>query len=880
MLHPSSPHRSLRHALTALALLLLPGLVPAQEICDNGVDDDGNGLVDLNDTNGCPCTLLPPPVNLISNGSFEDHGCCPEGPADYFPCATGWMNYMVSASAEYFNCDFMPAAIPQPVPDGSGVAGFGAFTDWSWQDSHYEFLTTCLSAPMQTGQTYELGFNVAAARLSNFQWPGGIIPHLPLNMGPIDLAIYGYASCPTEPYVFYDPIWGNPMPATYCASDLGWTELGHVTYTPVNAWQEIAFTFTAPFDVQAIMFGPTCPVPQDYISYNSTWPYFFVDDFRLENAEVAVTRTGHPCTNDLVLTAAPYDVPPNAYQWYLDGVAIVGQTGPVLNASALGLGAGMYAMRVIRADGSCALAQKEVTVQYPVPLVTATPQAGCAPLVVQLSNQTDPALSGTLLWDLGDGSTAGSGTVTHTYTQPGSYDVRLTVTSALGCTTDSLFQDLITVHPTPVAAFTTDTTTGCVGTAVHFTNTTSPAGNYTCTWSFGDGQIVQGDCSPTHAYQTPGIYNVLLQVTNAFGCQDDVTQSQLITILPTPAPAFVLAPDSGCVPLNVQFTNHTPGTTDQTALWDLGNGTTSTENDPAATYSTPGSYTISLTMTNALGCSATVTQQDAVTAYGLPVVTFFVEPDSGCAPLPVQFSNTTDPGMIGGCTWDFGDGATSTDCQVPHTYQDAGTYSVSLTVTSPAGCEGDTTLYHLVHVMPSPVADFVHDPMKTDYFHPEITFADRSTSDAIAWAWQLPDALPSSADTSTFSATFPGDGGGAYPVQLIVTNEFGCRDTIVRTVIIDGVFSVFVPNAFTPDNDGVNDLFVPVVSDQVEKDYILRIFDRWGTEIFTSAEPGKGWDGTVKGEAPKTDIYAWRLLARSSVDRIMREYIGHVTLLR
>lgn len=874
-----SPVPSLiRWCVGLLAFLLLAGSARAQEICDNGIDDDGNGLVDLNDSTGCNCTLLPPPMNLIANGSFEDQTCCPGQPGigvpnNFIDCATGWTDYQISASADIYDpCGFFPPMIPQPVPDGDAVAGIVVHT-WPGGAS-YEFFTQCLATPMLSGQTYELGFNVAAVRMQF-----GFIGTVPINFGPLELAIFGLDTCPPLPYTMYDPVWGTPMPAQYCPTELGLTELGTVTYTPSNAWQEVTFTFQAPFDVGAIMIGPACPIPQDYNMWGSSEPYFFFDDFSLTSTEVAVTRTGHPCTNDLVFTAAPYDAPPNSYQWYLNGVAIVGQTGPVLDASTLGLAEGVYAMRVIRADGTCVLAEEEVTVDHPVPMATATPLSGCTPLVVQFTNLTDPALSGTVLWDLGDGNSSGSNTVLHSYTQPGTYDVQLTVTSAMGCTADSLFEDLITVHPVPVASFTADTTIGCVGTEVLFSNTSSPSGNYDCTWSFGDGQILQGDCYPLHAYQNPGTYNVMLQVVNEFGCQDDHTISQLIQILPTPVPAFSISPDSGCVPLEVRFDNLTPQGGQQDAFWDLGNGQTDTALNTIGTYTLPGSYTVSLTMTNSLGCSATLVQPNAVTAFGVPAVTFFVEPDTGCAPLEVQFTNTTDPGMIGSCAWTFGDGATSSECATGHTYLDPGTYTVSLTVTSPAGCEGDTTLYHLVQVNPAPVAAFTHAPWPTDFYHPDITFEDRSTSDAVAWQWTFMQGDPATSDLQHPQCSFPGDGGGTYPVELVVTNIYGCTDTVVHGIVIDGVFSVYVPNAFSPNGDGDNDVFMPVVRDETDRDYSLSIFDRWGREIFHADQPHTGWDGSVQGEPPVTGVYAWKLRLRSGVDRLMREHTGHVTVL-
>ncbi|MCB0773286.1 MAG: hypothetical protein KDB93_07920, partial [Flavobacteriales bacterium] len=356
--------------VSLIATLLLVSAVHAQEICDNGIDDDGNGLIDLNDTQACPCTLLPPQANLISNGSFEEHTCCPGDPSqmqgNFIDCANDWTDYQISASADYYNpCGFNPPMIPQPVPDGEAVAGIVVHT-WPGGAS-YEFLTQCLATPLIAGQTYELGFNLAAVRMQF-----GFVGTLPINFGPIQMALFGLDTCPPLPYTMYDPVWGSPMPAQYCPTELGLTELATVTYNPSNAWQNITLTFDAPFNVGAIMFGPACPIPQDYNMWGSSEPYFFIDDMSLTNVDVAITSTGHPCTNNLVLTASPFDDPPNSYQWYLDGVAIVGETGAVLNASALGLGAGTYTVRVIQADGSCIMTQQEFTAEYPVPLATAT----------------------------------------------------------------------------------------------------------------------------------------------------------------------------------------------------------------------------------------------------------------------------------------------------------------------------------------------------------------------------------------------------------------------------------------------------------------------------------------------------------------------------
>ena len=97
---------------------------------------------------------------------------------------------------------------------------------------------------------------------------------------------------------------------------------------------------------------------------------------------------------------------------------------------------------------------------------------------------------------------------------------------------------------------------------------------------------------------------------------------------------------------------------------------------------------------------------------------------------------------------------------------------------------------------------------------------------------------------------------------------------------INGVHSVYAPNAFTPDGDAINDVFLPIIRDDVSRDHDLRIFDRWGSEVFQSSDPTIGWDGAVDDAEPKTDVYVWKLRSRNGVDGIMRVYTGHVTLLR
>jgi gliding motility-associated-like protein len=130
---------------------------------------------------------------------------------------------------------------------------------------------------------------------------------------------------------------------------------------------------------------------------------------------------------------------------------------------------------------------------------------------------------------------------------------------------------------------------------------------------------------------------------------------------------------------------------------------------------------------------------------------------------------------------------------------------------------------------------------------------------------------------------FPSEGAGTYDVCLLAENAYGCRDSICKEVSIQGKFIFYIPNAFTPDGDGVNDAFYPVVQGADPTDFHFYIYDRWGEVVFEAHSPEKArWDGSVKGDrsAGKTDVYVWRFVTTNKYtgEEVVKE--GHVTLIR
>jgi PKD repeat protein len=202
-------------------------------------------------------------------------------------------------------------------------------------------------------------------------------------------------------------------------------------------------------------------------------------------------------------------------------------------------------------------------------------------------------------------------------------------------------------------------------------------------WDFGDG-ATSTEQNPTHVYTAVGTHTASLTVTNAAG--DVSTKSVDITVEPLVAD-FVATPTSGPAPLQTTFTDNSTGNPTSWA-WDFGDGSTSTDQSPSHTYTEPGVYTVSLTVTNAGGTN-TKTRTAYVTALAL-TADFQASPTFGTVPLVVAFTDTSI-GAPTGWAWEFGDGATSNEQHPDHTYAVAGIYTVSLTVTNAVGATSTKT---------------------------------------------------------------------------------------------------------------------------------------------------------------------------------------------
>lgn len=267
-----------------------------------------------------------------------------------------------------------------------------------------------------------------------------------------------------------------------------------------------------------------------------------------------------------------------------------------------------------------------------------------------------------------------------------------------------------------------------------------------------------------------------------------------------------------------------------------------------------------------------------VTINPLPVISFTADPDSGCAPLLVTLTNTTpltDVGMP--CMWNFGDGLSVEGCgSIDHLYEEPGSYPVHLTVTSPLGCTNFLLRQNVVLVEPAPVADFFFSPNPGTVGNSTIYFTAEDAH-PVYYGWTL-DSIPLGEGVHA-QQWFNDVLGSTHEVCLNVRDRYGCVDTLCQTVPII-IPSSFVPNAFTPDGDGLNDKFYPALMDMVATENLFQVFDRWGEMIYSSANPMEGWDGKAGGDVVPQGVYVWRLetLPAYTADKV--SHIGMVVVLK
>ena len=404
--------------------------------------------------------------------------------------------------------------------------------------------------------------------------------------------------------------------------------------------------------------------------------------------------------------------------------------------------------------------------------------SGCSPFTAVFTNNSQ--LAQEWHWEFGDGDTSSIPSPSHSYLNPGTYNVTLVVTSIGYHCSDTLRMPQLIKAIEPLSAFSTPDLSACAPSVVNFTSFSTDADTYL--WDFGDSTTSTNQ-NPSHIYNTPGIYPVSLISSSNFGCSDTMIKQRYIYVLGS-VTDFIPSGYAGCNPYNVNFTDLSLGAIDWS--WNFGDGYAVTQQSPSHLYQDTGSFTVSLVTHDTAGCSSYYELPEKIVVYPVPAAFFTTNDTIGCQPYTAHFMNASISGDS--IYWDFGDGVLSTDTNPTHTYTTAGAYAVSLITKNQFGCTDTFVMRNPIIVHATPQPDFTVD---TDHGCSVLSVQFQNTSANLvqpSYLWDFGNGLTSV--LANPSVQFPDP--GFYSITLTITNSSGCNKAITYQSFIH-VFDTLPP---------------------------------------------------------------------------------------
>ena len=452
-------------------------------------------------------------------------------------------------------------------------------------------------------------------------------------------------------------------------------------------------------------------------------------------------------------------------------------------------------------------------------------------------------------WQFGVDSTSTSteANPVYTYEKDGSYTATLVVADSFGCTDTSNVKVL--VHSMPDAAFSVnDTTQTLTGNRFVINNLTTINGldKLSYAWDFGDKSL-SSMTNPVHTFDTTGWYTIKMKALSEFGCVD--TTSMLIWVYGTVNAKFSVNDTIQCKVNNFyDFLNKSTINGGMLSyIWNFGDENTSTEVSPYHRFDKPGFFNVTLIANGSEGGEDT----SIVVVYvaPMPEPDFIVNDSIQCLP-DNRFLFTNRSKISTGSMnyfWDLGDGNSSTLNSPRHSYSDSGSYVVKLIATTQSyGCvDSIKKILEVGALTKGKKYDSVitksnfQTPLKARVF------------DDASYSWTPNNSIDNS---NVFDPIFYGDNQVNYNIRI--TDRYGCIFTDTLKVFIFTKADFYVPKAFTPNGDRLNDKLRPLLVGISKMNY-FKIYNRWGIEIFKSSDPLKGWDGKYKGELQSMETYTW-----------------------
>jgi gliding motility-associated-like protein len=467
--------------------------------------------------------------------------------------------------------------------------------------------------------------------------------------------------------------------------------------------------------------------------------------------------------------------------------------------------------------------------------------------------------------DNGTNYTASGQTISLELTEAGIHPVTVIAYNIHGCY-DTLTRQ-VTVYPYAFPVASTSIASVCIDYPTDLSIVpTGPVSivNYYWTATPADASLAgqQNLSTPTVTPQVTTTYKCL--ITDNHGCLDSATV--VVNVRPKLAGTILGNPGYQCTdkPVQISFQPIVTPLPGATYSWTFDDGIPATSTlaaPPQIIWSTPGLKNISLHIEE-LGCEATFNYQYQINPD--PLAAFTATNAFGCQPITVSFNNLSSNVENPTYVWDFGDGSTDTQANPTHLYENPGNYDVTLTVTNSTGCVNTLTIYDAVEVYEVPVADFTADPQAATIDNPTIRFTEGINIPFSIIDWDFGDGATDSGDPSprhTYGAP------GSYYVIMYTETEHGCwdRDTLEIGIVED--IKIFVPNAFSPNGDGLNDCFsIAGTTGDIIDVFQIIIYSRWGQLVYEShiSTPDCLWDGKdLAGNLVAADSYIFRIFGKS-----------------
>jgi gliding motility-associated-like protein len=528
--------------------------------------------------------------------------------------------------------------------------------------------------------------------------------------------------------------------------------------------------------------------------------------------------------------------------------------------------------------GCVATAQSEIVV-HSVPEIVLSYGPVCANSHLNLTNNST-TVNGIITsteWTFGDQETfiaQNPGAIQ--FSEIGENLFHVKTTTSFGCIAE--LDTTVYVHAVPVTNFSIED--GCAGADLQFASQSAISEGLvdSFVWEFNEN-VIGTSSAITHAFSDWGSQTLTLISISESGCSD--TLSQQVNVYP--GPSLNLFANEVCLGETSVMSatiDMAYGTIENTN-WTIQDSIISVEsNSVNYLFGGPGSYTAYLTAQSDLGCTST--DSISVHVHGIPVVEFTSDLPSYCPDMNAQLfdlSSVDSPGsLINEWAWYFDGELMSVESNPVVPLGGAASYDVTLHVSTNYGCNAEMTLGNFLTVHPSPTAGFVIDHSEVNMANPFVEVINTSSNDVTNWTYDFGDGMVEMFEEGVHEYS----DWTNYSIIQTVSNTFGCTDVAQFEVTVLPSLIVNIPNAFTPDGNGNNDIFYPVIYGSEVLEFGFDVYDRWGRLIYSAESTLDGWDGTIRstGEMSPCGVYNWKMRIRTVDQPLVKQTMGSVMLIK